>query len=316
MFPVPLSLGDTAGELHHTQKAALGHILEEGVKSSPERDSGILSATHEEADTHILLHTKDAQLHGFERVVIVCRHTDVLVLLVHFKHHLPREIWFMSGTKKDPKYVPVHEIKLNDELRSVLSAFHALTGCDTVSQFAGHGKVTAWKAFEDNSQLLTGLGCGEFTNDTLERVEMFVCKIYDPSTDKTKIDQMRVTLFNKGKYPESLPPTSDALRLHMGRAHYQANIWLNATVPSPERRDPESYGWERDPYSTQLKPKLLLLEPVPKVCTELLQCSCKACATRRCKCRANNLKCLPSCGCSSTTYGNPKNVMEDSDTDD
>ena len=105
MFPVPLSLGDTAGELHHTQKAALGHILEEGVKCSPERDSGILSATHEEADTRILLHTKDAQLHGFERVVIVCRDTDVLVLLVHFKHHLPREIWFMSGTKKDPKYV-------------------------------------------------------------------------------------------------------------------------------------------------------------------------------------------------------------------
>ena len=40
----------------------------------------------------------------------------------------------------------------------------------------------------------------------------------------------------------------------MGRAYYQINVWLNATVPSPER--------------------LLLLEPVPtKVCTELLQCS-------------------------------------------
>ena len=82
--------------------------------------------------------------------------------------------------------------------------------------------------------------------------------------------KQRVTLFNKGKDPESLPQTSDALRLHMGRAHYQINIWLNATVPSPERLDPESYGWERDPYSTQLKPKLLLLEPVPKVCTEFL----------------------------------------------
>ena len=36
----------------------------------------------------------------------VCRDTDVLVLLIHFKHQLSREIWFMSGTKKDPKYVP------------------------------------------------------------------------------------------------------------------------------------------------------------------------------------------------------------------
>ena len=123
----------------------------------------------------------------------------------------------------------------------------------------------------------------------------------------------RVTLFNKGKDPDSIPPTSDALRLHMGRAHYQTNIWLNATAPPPERLDAEAYGWERDPYSSQLKPKLLLLE---QVCTELLQCSCNTCATRRCKCRANNLKCLPSCGCSSTTCGNTKNAMEDSDTED
>ena len=68
----------------------------------------------------------------------------------------------MSGTKKGPKYVPVHEIKVNYELRSVLPAFQALTDCDSVSQFAEHGKVTAWKTFEDNSQ-----GCGELTHDTL-----------------------------------------------------------------------------------------------------------------------------------------------------
>ena len=74
----------------------------------------------------------------------------------------------MSGTKKGPTCVLVHEIKLDDELRSVLPAFRALTDCDTVSQFAEHVKVIAWKAFEDNSQLLIGLGCGELTHDTLK----------------------------------------------------------------------------------------------------------------------------------------------------
>ena len=116
----------------------------------------------------------------------------------------------------------------------------------------------------------------------------------------------RVTLFNEGKNLDSLPPTSDALRFHMGQAYYQTDIWLNATVPSPGRLDPEAYGWERDPYSSQLKPKLLLLEPVPKVCTEWLQCSCKTYATRRCKCRGNNLKCPLPCDCSSTTCGIPR----------
>ena len=69
-----------------------------------------------------------------QRVVVVSRDTDALVLL-HFKHQLPWD--------------------------STLRAFHAVTGCETVSQFAGHGKVTAWKAFKHNRQLLTSLGCGE-----------------------------------------------------------------------------------------------------------------------------------------------------------
>ena len=95
----------------------------------------------------------------------------------------------MSGTKKDPKYVSADEIKPNGEW-SVLPAFQALSDCDMVSQFAEHGKEISWKAFGDNIQLLTDLGCGELTHDTLKRVEKFVCKIYDPSTNKTKIDQM------------------------------------------------------------------------------------------------------------------------------
>ena len=73
-------------------------------------------------------------------VIVVCRDSGVLVLLLHFKHQLPRDL--------------------------TLRAFHAVTGCDTVSQFAGHGKVTAWKAFKQNNQLLTSLGCGELTEET------------------------------------------------------------------------------------------------------------------------------------------------------
>ena len=87
---------------------------------------------------------------------------------------------------------------------------------------------------------------------------------------------MRAYLFNKGKNADSLPPTSDALKLHISRAHYQTTVWLNAAVPFSEHMDLEICGWEPDPHNNQLtEPKLLLLEPVPKVCTELLQCTCK-----------------------------------------
>ena len=123
--------------------------------------------------------------------------------------------------------------------------------------------------------------------------------------------QLRVFFFNKGKDPDKLPFTSYALKLHIRRAHFQTTIWLNATVPSPEHIDRETCGWLRDPYSYQFKQKLLLLEPVPKVCTQLLQCSCKVCATRQCKCRSYNIKCLSACGCGSITCDNLLNAVEE-----
>ena len=92
-----------------------GFETPEMAKCSPERDSGILCATHEEADTCILLHANDALQHGFDQTVIACPDTDMLLFLVQFKHQPPREIWFKSGTVRDQKYVPVHEIKLDVE---------------------------------------------------------------------------------------------------------------------------------------------------------------------------------------------------------
>ena len=47
-----------------------GFETPEMQKCSPERNSGILCATHEEADTRILLYAKDALQHGFDRIVI------------------------------------------------------------------------------------------------------------------------------------------------------------------------------------------------------------------------------------------------------
>ena len=52
--------------------------------------------------------------------------------------------------------------------------FHAVTGSDIVSQFAGNGKVTAWEAFKQDSQILICLGYGELTE--LSSVEKFVCE--------------------------------------------------------------------------------------------------------------------------------------------
>ena len=59
----------------------------------------------------------------------------MLVFRLHFKHQLPR-----------------------DSTLPAFKNFHVVTGCDRVNQFAGHGKVTACKMFNQNNQLLTSLG--------------------------------------------------------------------------------------------------------------------------------------------------------------
>ena len=49
-----------------------------------ENDVNHLRANHEEADTRILLHIRDACNQGYARLVIECRDTDVLLLLLVF----------------------------------------------------------------------------------------------------------------------------------------------------------------------------------------------------------------------------------------
>ena len=56
----------------------------------------------------------------------------------------------------------------------------------------------------------------QLADEKVYNFKKFVCKMYNPSTKITKIDQMRVKImFNKEKDPDSLPPTSDAVKLHM-----------------------------------------------------------------------------------------------------
>lgn len=70
------------------------------AKSSIGRDMCKLKASHEEADTRMILHAIDAKQEGYDRLVVLCRDTDVLILLLHFVPHLSEEIWMQAGTAK------------------------------------------------------------------------------------------------------------------------------------------------------------------------------------------------------------------------
>ena len=262
-----------------------------------------LASNHEEADTRIILHARDATVRGYSQVNVLCRDTDVLVLLLAHRENLCQNIWMFSGTSRRTCYIPVHKITLPEEKRKSLLASHALTGCDTTSQFVGIGKQKAWKAFDGPTvKLLKHLGEGSHPNaNVLADAEAFVCQLYNKGTEEVHFNKERATAFRKTrKNLDSLPPTQDALQLHLRRVNHQALIWKTALQPCTPLPNPDGKGWFYDEEGV-LKPKLMTQEVISAACLELAFCGCtrggNCCANRRCPCVRLALQCSKACKC-------------------
>ncbi len=73
-------------------------------------DISRLQSNHEEADTRLVLHSAEAVSAGFERVLVISRDTDVMLLLVHFIAGKAAEVWMISGTAKSRKCYAIHSV--------------------------------------------------------------------------------------------------------------------------------------------------------------------------------------------------------------
>ena len=82
----------------------------------------------EEADTHIIWDTRDAQSNGYERILVKCWDTEVLLLLIAYMH-FPSSfgVWVKAGTRVKPCYFNIKGIKLPQDIRYALLAFHAIS---------------------------------------------------------------------------------------------------------------------------------------------------------------------------------------------
>ena len=88
--------------------------------SSVREDLQGLSSSQEEADMRIVVHARDATLSGYKQVNVICRDTDVLVLLLAHKHNLCDEVWMFAGTSRKKHFIPVHRIEISEETRNSL----------------------------------------------------------------------------------------------------------------------------------------------------------------------------------------------------
>ena len=202
--------------------------------SRPNNEIRALKGFHEEADTRMILHCVHSDA---EFLVISCQDTDVFFLLVlHLDKMSCKQLWMRAGTSKKPMYLPIHTVRkgLKKTIPEVeaIPSFHAITGCDTVSYFAGHSKKTSWKTFTEPHMLLRNLGNGDLDDLTMTFAEKFICRVYNVA-DAECCNEARATLFSRCRSSEALPLTSDAARLHIRRAHFQAMIWKQAHLTNP-----------------------------------------------------------------------------------
>ena len=95
--------------------------------------------SHDETDSRRIVHISHAAQHGHHQILIHTVDTDVVVFAVFAINHLPARCTHSELAR-------AHNIaaSLGPEMSCALPMFHALTGCDTVSSFAGHGKKAAW----------------------------------------------------------------------------------------------------------------------------------------------------------------------------
>ena len=184
----------------------------------------IAPCSHEEADSRMMLHVAHAAQQGHHQMLVRTVDTDVVVLAVMVAETLLAndEIWIAFGAGKNFRYLAAHQIaaRLGSDKSRALPMFHALTGCDTVSAFVGHGKKTAWAAWNAFPELTNALldlahAPTEVSEQSMHAIERFVILLYDRTSTCTEVNQARKKLFAKTSSVQRIPPTRAALEQHV-----------------------------------------------------------------------------------------------------
>uniref|UniRef100_UPI00358F0BB1 uncharacterized protein n=1 Tax=Myxine glutinosa TaxID=7769 RepID=UPI00358F0BB1 len=255
----------------------------------------------------MMLHAAAAMKSGHRRVLIRTVDTDVVVLAVWMAQELNEvvdELWLAFGTGKNFCYIAAHELSatLGPDKAKALPIFHAITGCDTVSSFAGRGKKTAWAVWETfpevtNAFLDLASAPSEISEDTLATLERYVVLLYDRTCTCSEVNLARNKLFaKKSRSIEAIPPTQAALVQHVKRATYQGgHCWGQSLVPHCYLPSPCDWGWVDN--DGQFDPLWTTLPEAAKSCYELICCGCEKGCSGRCKCKKAALKCTALCAC-------------------
>jgi len=203
-------------------------------------------------------------------------------------------------------------------------------GCDTVAKLHGIGKGTAINKLKEGYTFGRLGDLDSSADEALIEATRFIGACYG-SKSKDDLSEIRIEIWSKkmGKNdittaPElkTVPPTSEAFRENVLRAHIQTAVWKSALEPDPPFINPTEYGWVRDEATKTLTPRTLSPDVAlaPPEVLELVDCGCSTdepCGSQRCGCNSGHLPCTSFCACrGGPNCQNPYNIDKERASED
>ncbi|XP_061712127.1 uncharacterized protein LOC133521274 [Cydia pomonella] len=245
-------------------------------------------------------------LNGASKITIHTVDSDVVVIAIsfYFTLHDLKELWISFGTGKHHNYIPVHEVAnhLGADKAEALRGYHVFTGCDTVSAFYSKSKTLTWNTWQRYPEVTAafkGLSnpLEEMPENVFNTLEKYVVRLYCGHVDIISVNDARKFLFTtKNRSLQNIPPTKDALKMHIMRAAYQAGqVWGQALKSLPEIVSPMNWGWTDT--GDVWKPTWITQAYIWESVSQLTKCSCKKGCRGRCSCSQKGLQCTQLCNC-------------------
>ena len=170
-----------------------------------------------------------------------------------FHTQIASKLFQKCGTKERKQIIDITKIaaSVGADVCHGLIGMHVSTGCNTVSTFAGKGKLGALKLLSSSNgvqKMFAKLGQEWIVaEDLMDKLENFTCLLYASKSGTKELNSLRYHLFcakKGGIESHQLPPCNDCFRKHVQRANYQAAIWKRSLQRHPMTPNPVGKGME------------------------------------------------------------------------
>lgn len=296
-----------------------GYQVEQAAEDA---DVLIVNTAIEIAEKNKNINTVTGETEFKKTVMIIGQDVDLLVLLHQLNTQLA-PIYFVkvgSGNVNDRIYSS--NCFKEEKYRPYIALLHCLSGCDTISSYAGKGKKTIIESLLKNqniSELMKPFYEADTDSRTIANNGCELIKsIYNASESTSSLDALRYEKYQiltaKCTFSlEKLPPTIGAAKQHSFRVYHQLQKWLGNEL------DAYQWGWKEVKVNNSKipLPKFTDCPLIPPDILKKVSCKCTTnCTSNRCGCRKLGLKCTVLCrNCDGSDHCTNTEVVTDDMSD-